>query len=102
MRRAGGRMRLLSHLPARTGILITPQEKPMDIEKLLEHAADYCERATNAMRYLKEDRAEFARIADTCAHVAHVMIEYERLQNERLEAKHRQMLAQREIDESPF
>jgi hypothetical protein len=74
----------------------------MEIEKLLKQAADYCEKATNAMRYLKEDRAEFARIADTCANVARVMIEYERLQDEHLEVERRQMLAQREIDESPF
>jgi hypothetical protein len=73
----------------------------MDIEKLLKQAADYCDNAGNTMRYLMPDRISFAQIADACANVARVMIEYERWQDERLEVERRQLLAARN-NEPPF
>jgi hypothetical protein len=74
----------------------------MDIEKLLTRAADYCDMAINSPpRYLLAERIAFAQIADACANLARVMIEYERWQDERLEVERRQMLAARN-SEPPF
>jgi len=74
----------------------------MDIEKLLTRAADYCDMAINSPpRYLLAERIAFAQIADACANTARAMIEFERWQDERLEAEHKRMLATRE-DDSPF
>jgi hypothetical protein len=74
----------------------------MDIEKLLARAADYCGMAINSPpRYLLAERIAFAQIADACANTARAMIEFERWQDERLEAEHKRMLATRE-DDSPF
>ena len=53
------------------------------------------------MRYLMPDRIAFVQIADACANVARVMIEYERWQDERLEVERKQMLAARN-NEPPF
>ena len=74
----------------------------MDIEKLLTRAANYGDMAINSPpRYLLAERIAFAQIADACANVARVMIEYERWQDERLEVERRQMLAARN-NEPPF
>lgn len=74
----------------------------MDIDKLLKQAASFCDMAiTTPAPYLLADRITFAQIADACAHVAYVMIEYERWQEERLKAERAEMLARRE-SEPPF
>jgi hypothetical protein len=73
----------------------------MDIKDLLEQAVVCSKKATHEGYHLSA-RAAYAQVAAGLSAVARAMIEYERLQDERLEAEHRQMLAQREIDESPF
>jgi hypothetical protein len=74
----------------------------MDIAKLLMYAAHFCDMAiTTPAPYLLADRVAFAQIADTCANVAHVMIEYERWQDERLEVERKQRMAARN-NEPPF
>jgi hypothetical protein len=75
----------------------------MDIEKLLTRAADYCDMAINSPpRYLLAERIAFAQIADACANTARAMIEFERWQEERATLERNEILAQREVDESPF
>jgi hypothetical protein len=71
----------------------------MDIAKLLEHAQAHCADAIEPDP--NRNRSLSAQIATACASVAQAMIAYERWQDERLEAEHKRMLAERS-NEPPF